>query len=193
MPIGDYPAHALEPHEALALFRTPNPRNRTGARDRAMIALMWRCGLRNSELRDLDLEHISEERVRVMRPKGYKRGKKPRDIGLNADTWGVVLEWLAFRGIAPGPLFTTRHGQRLDERQLRRMVARRARDAGLQRRVHPHCLRHTFARALYDKGVGMVHIQKALGHSNLATTAVYLEGIGANEVVEVTSAIAWEN
>lgn len=194
MPIGDFPSHPLEPEQALALVQAPNGKCRTGARDQAMLAIMWRCGLRNAEVRNLDIEHISEsaKSLRVMRPKGYKKGKAPREVGVDAQTWDLIRQWISFRGDGPGPLFTSYKGLRVAARDLREMVARKARDAGIQRRVHPHALRHTYARALYDEGVGMAHIQHALGHSSLATTAVYLNSIGANEVIAITSKRSWE-
>jgi integrase/recombinase XerD len=54
--------------------------------------------------------------------------------------------------------------------------------------VHPHAFRHTFARELYDEGVGILEIMLALGHSSVKTTQTYLQSIGANEVISVTSA-----
>jgi len=59
--------------------------------------------------------------------------------------------------------------------------------ARISRRLSPHVLRHTMAREMYDEGIGMVHIQKTLGHSQLSMTANYLESIGASDVVEVTA------
>tara|TARA_R110000751_G_scaffold52041_2_gene113583 strand:+ start:114 stop:671 length:558 start_codon:yes stop_codon:yes gene_type:complete len=184
----------LEPDEARALVRQPNPKCRTGARDRAILAVLWRCGLRNGEVRNLDIDHLSksDQSLRVMRPKGYRKGKGPRAVGVDDQTWELIDHWLTFRPPGPGPLFPTFSGQRILGRDLRTMIARKARDAGIERRVHPHCLRHTYARALYDEGVGIVHIQMALGHTALATTAHYLESIGASEVVAITSKRTWK-
>jgi site-specific recombinase XerD len=66
-----------------------------------------------------------------------------------------------------------------------------AKRAGLERRIHPHALRHTFARELYDEGVGIREIQVALGHRSLATTETYLRSIGATRAVEVTIERVW--
>jgi integrase len=194
MPIGDFPAEPLEPSEALALVRRQSTKSRTGTRNRAIFGVLWRCGLRNGELRNLDLSHVSHEgeALRITRPKGYRNGKKPRTVGVDQTTMALIDAWIEHRGTEPGPLFITYSGRRITGRDLRDLVATGAKLAGIARRVHPHCLRHTYARALYDEGVGMVHIQKALGHTNLATTAVYLDSIGATEVVAITSNRTWE-
>ncbi len=195
MPTGDFPPHPLEASQALALIRIPDTRYRSGDRDRAMLAIMWRCGLRCAEICDLmmgDITHGEPRTLTVLRPKGFRKGAPPRTVGLDPQTYDLIIAWVSkWRGFGPGYLFTTRNHQQISTRHTRRMVARRASQAGLSRRTHPHCLRHTFARNLYDEGVGMVHIQKALGHTTLATTAKYLESIGCSEVVAVTSARNW--
>jgi site-specific recombinase XerC len=197
MPVGDFPPEPLQAHEALALVRAPNPECRTGCRDRALLAVMWRCGLRNSEARNLELSHVivdPKHAVRVLRPKGArsKKGKAPRTVGVDDQTWALLESWIAMRGDEPGILFSTASGKPINDRDLRTMVAYNARRAGIRRRVHPHALRHTFAKGLYDESVGMVHIQELLGHTQLTTTAGYLQGIGATEVVEISSARKWE-
>jgi site-specific recombinase XerC len=197
MPIGDFPPEPLEQHEALALVRAPNPKCRAGSRDRALLAVMWRCGLRNSEVRNLELSHVivaPEHALRVLRPKGArsKKGKPPRTVGVDDTTWELLQAWIATRGDEPGILFSTASGKIINDRDLRTLVAYNARRAGIRRRVHPHALRHTFAKALYDESVGMVHIQELLGHTQLTTTAGYLQGIGATEVVAISSARKWE-
>jgi integrase len=88
-------------------------------------------------------------------------------------------------------LLRTSEGRPLDPSHLRRWLPMLARRAGLARRVHPHCLRATFARQLYDEGVGIREIQLALGHRRLDTTAVYLQSVGASEVVAATQEREW--
>ncbi len=190
MPLGDLPAHPLEPHQALALVKLPNRRYRTGRRDRAMLAIMWRCGLRCAEVCDLSVADMKTSKPRsltVLRPKGSARGKPPRTAGLDEQTYALIVDWLEMRGIEPGPLFNTVNNTKLATRNVRRMVSSRGRKLGLNRRVHPHCLRHSFTRDLYYEGVGMIHIQRALGHSSLATTAQYLQTIGCDDAVAITS------
>ena len=92
---------------------------------------------------------------------------------------------MAHRGDEPGPFFTTSAGQALITSQIRRTVSLAGKRAGLNRRVHPHAFRHTFAKDLYLAGVGVLEIQEALGHRSVDTTLRYLKDIGATRVVEI--------
>ena len=190
------PPDPLTPDEARALVMAFKPRYRTGARNRAHVILLWRCGLRAAESCSLDLEDVrwGEDltgSVRVRLPKGVARGKAPREVGFDKKTGEALARWLWFRGREAGPFFTTASGTRVGTKYLRRVIPAIARRAGIMRRVHPHALRHTFARELYDEGIGIVHIQRALGHGSLQVTAQYLESIGATDVVEVTAGRSW--
>lgn len=188
-----YPSDPLTREECERLLNTCRE-TWTGTRDRAQLALLWRCGLRAAESCALELSDFrpgSPCTVRVRSPKGAARGKAPREIGLDERTCNTVRAWIDVRGEAPGPLFCTRPGGRVQTPYLRRMLPRLAKTAGIARRVHPHALRHTFARELYDEATGIVHIQKALGHDSLQTTATYLESIGASDVVSMTAGREW--
>lgn len=190
MPIGDFPPYPLESVQALAITNAPNIRCRSGMRDRALLTVLWRCGLRNEEVRSLRVAHIilsPERALRVMNPKGSRKGKDPRTVGVDDQTWERIDAWLKVRGDHEGWLFDTDTGGQLDGKNLRVMVKRRAAKAGLKRRVHPHCLRHTYAMELYNERVGIRHIQEAMGHSSLQATAAYLQRIGCSEAAVITS------
>jgi len=186
-----FEAHPLHEAEAALLVqsaRTP--------RDRAIIALLWRGGLRSNELVELDLESVrfqddGSAQIKINRPKGVERGAPRRVVAVGKKTVDLLRAFLKRRGEQPGPFFQTRVGKRLVNQQIRRTVALAGKRAGLDRRVHPHCLRHTFAANLYDEGVGMRHLQVALGHASLATTEKYLRSIGCDEVVEILARRDW--
>jgi integrase len=166
-----------------------------GIRDRAYLAILYRCGLRNNECRMLDIQDIRTDlepwTLRVRSPKGVARGVKPRELGIDKGVRGHLEVWLRVRGLAAGPLFQTRCGNRVDTSHFRRKVKVLAKSAGIIRRVHPHALRHTFARTLNDEGVSVRLIQLGLGHSNLNTTATYLQSLGDPEVIDLTSKREW--
>ena len=170
-----------------------------GARDKAYLSLLYRCGLRNNECRMLDFsdirsdgEYYSENwTVRIRHPKGVKRGAKPRELGLDKKTKKLVSEWINVRGSEDGPLFLTTKGKRIDTSHFRRKIKKLGAKAGIARRVHPHALRHTFARTLNDEGHSVRLIQLALGHSNLNTTATYLQGLGDPETIALTKERDW--
>lgn len=196
MPIGDLPAQPMEIAQILTMLRKINPKVRSGARDRAIIAVLWRCGLRNAELRDIELSHLSESGdgsryVRVMKPKGHASGVPPRNVGIDDATWELIEAWMEFRGSEPGLLFMTRHGTGIGPKSLLNMVKARARNAGVKRRVHPHAFRHTYAMQMNEEKIDLLTIQKALGHKSLNTTAIYLAHLAPGAVVDTTSKRRW--
>jgi len=161
-----------------------------GSRDRAYLSLLYGCGLRNNECRMLDLSDLRQEKdpwtVRVRHPKGEARGTPHRELGVPGIARVMLSDWLSLRGPSPGPLFLTASNRRVDTSHYRRRVPQLAKAAGIVRRVHPHAFRHTFAREMNDEGVSMRIIQLALGHSNLNTTATYLQSLGDPEVIAAT-------
>lgn len=167
----------------------------TDVRDRAYLAVLYRCGLRNNECRMLDLGDIRKRNeiwsLRVRFPKGHESGIPAREIGIDLGTRTIIEIWLTYRGMKAGPLFHTSTGKRMDTSHYRRKIKVLAESAGITRRVHPHALRHTFARMLHDEGTSVRLIQKSLGHRDLGTTQIYLESLGDPEVIELTRAREW--
>jgi site-specific recombinase XerD len=187
-------ADLLSEAEVEALMRACSKRAPSGRRNRAMIAVMWRCGLRCSELlalmpKDVDAE---EGRLVVQRGKGGKR----RTVGLDVGTSLVIDQWLVSRkklGIgSKSPLFSTLRGGPCDPSYLRHALPRLARKAGIEKRVHPHGLRHAFAVDLVRSGAPIYAVRDALGHTSIATTQVYLSRVGGHEVVEMMRGREWQ-
>lgn len=185
----------LEHDEAVALLRACGT-SWAGVRDRAYIAVLYRCGLRNNEARMLDFSdlHRTEQgsgKVWQIRVRHQKGKTSHRVLGVDRGCQAMLEQWIELRGEDPGPLFRTKQGNRIDTSHLRQKLPKLAAIAGIQRRVHPHCLRHTFARGLSDRGINMRIIQLALGHSKLNTTQEYLHHLGDADVVEVTGEGEW--
>ncbi len=149
----------------------------TGLRNRALLVALWRAGLRVGEalaLRPSDLDNAAGT-LRV--PRG-KTGH--RTVGLDPEALALVEQWGTHRRVARGvrgrrPLFCTLRGRALQPSYVRSLLRRLAKRAGIERRVHPHALRHTMAAELLREGASVRHIQLQLGHSDLSTTAAYLE------------------
>ncbi len=158
-----------------------------GKRNRAMLALGYRAGLRCGEVLELRPESVRGRSLWVQTLKGGPA----RELGLDPKTLEILKAWTDVRLAGNEWLFHSRNGLQIRSQKVRFMVAQMARRAGLRQRVHFHLLRHTFARQLYDEGVGMREIQLALGHSRLETTAHYLVSIGATEVVAITQRREW--
>ena len=153
----------------------------TSVRDRAILELLYATGLRVSELSGLDLDDVDrgDATVRVL-----GKGRKERVVPYGAKAATALDVYLDGRGLARGPLFTGRGGRRLGVRTLFEIVRRRARAAGLTRRVSPHTLRHSFATHLLDAGADLRAIQELLGHSRLSTTQRYTH-VGSDHLMRV--------
>jgi integrase/recombinase XerC len=152
--------------EATALLDAPGTR----VRDHAILELLYASGLRVSELAGLDLEDVDRVAgtVRVL-----GKGSKERIVPFGGAAASAIEAYLAERGEAGGPLFRNVSGGRLGVRSIHTIVRRRARAAGIARRVSPHTLRHSFATHLLDAGGDLRLIQDLLGHSRLSTTQRY--------------------
>lgn len=188
---------ALTKEEAKALVEGAGRvgRRSTAPRDAAMLAVMYRCGLRSAEVSTLDLDDLELRdglwSLTVRFPKGWRRGTPPRTIGVDPGLLEIIQAWLTHRGMEPGPLFCTRNGERVYPTQLRRKIKQAAKAAGVKRRVHCHGLRHTFAIQLDEEGTSMKTIQDSLGHRSLATTGIYLARHSSRKVVEATGKRDW--
>ncbi len=162
-------------------------RSATGLRNRAILVVLWRAGLRVGEalaLRPSDLDPAAGT-LRV--PRG-KTGH--RTVGLDPEALALVDQWATHRRAVLSvngqrPLFCTLRGVALQPSYVRSMLKRLAARSGIERRVHPHALRHTMAAELLREGASVRHIQLQLGHSDLSTTAAYLESIQPLELVEM--------
>jgi integrase len=142
-----YPVEILERREVEALLAGCGS-SRTGRRDRAVLTLLWRSGLRISEalaLRPADV-NLSAGTVRVLRGKGGKA----RTVALDALARSALEAWLAVRPAGRGPLFcpVSKPGQPLKSNHIRNRLRRLAARTGVEKRVHPHGLRaHLRGRA----------------------------------------------
>lgn len=159
----------------------------TARRNRALVALMWRSGVRVGEalaLRLGDLDSRSGE-VAVL----HGKGGKARRTAMDRRGWEELDRWLAMRrrlGIGRGaPVFCTLKGGPIAQPYVRTMLRRKAARADLDvRRVHPHAFRHAFALGLAREGKPVDHIRQLLGHASLATTAAYLARVDPAEVLD---------
>ncbi|MEA2057600.1 MAG: tyrosine-type recombinase/integrase, partial [Actinomycetota bacterium] len=116
-------------------------------------------------------------------------------VGIDPRAVEVLQTWVRRRQLleigADAPLFCTLQGGPMAQRVVRTMLHRFARRAGIEKRVHPHGLRHTHAYELMMEGVAMPIIQQQLGHASLATTNTYLAHIAPKEVIEAMAKRVW--
>ncbi|MBL9001726.1 MAG: tyrosine-type recombinase/integrase [Phycisphaerae bacterium] len=192
-PLRTLPPEVLTDGEVQALLGTLSRRSPTGVRNRALIAVLYRSGLRLSEAlsllpKDLDLD---AGQIRVLRGKGGRS----RIVGIDPGASAIVHAWLAVRAAErlgrDTPLFCSLNGLRLTTAYIRRRLPVLARRAGIEKRVHAHGLRHTHAAQLRAEGVDIGIISKQLGHSSIATTVRYLDHIAPVAVIEAVRGRAW--
>ncbi|HMN41869.1 MAG TPA: site-specific integrase [Phycisphaerales bacterium] len=186
------PPEVLSPDEVAALIAAAGD-SYTQVRTRALIAVLYRSGLRIAEALALYPKDVDPERssIRVLRGKGGKS----RTVGIDAGGLAMLTPWLerrarmGFNGVHP--LFCSAWGQPLTTGYIRRMLPALARRAGIAKRVHAHGLRHTHAAELREEGVDIGVISKQLGHTDISTTARYLDHIAPWAVVETVRARHW--
>jgi site-specific recombinase XerD len=188
-----YPAEILTPDEVRALIKACSNRAPTGLRNRALLVLLYRGGLRITEalrLHPKDLDHAAGT-VTVLRGKGGKR----RTVGLDPGAFAVLERWLDTRtkhGISRRtPVICTLRSRPVHSAYVRALLPRLAQRAGIAKRVHAHGLRHTHAAELALEGKPMNLIQAQLGHASLATTSRYLAHIAPVELIEAMRARTW--
>lgn len=147
-----------------------------GARNRAIIEVLFSCGLRVSELVNMKLSDLYlEDRVLLVRGKGNKERLVPVSNKAIAD----LKRWFLDRNlmkIKPGEddyVFLNRRGAHLTRTMILIMVKRQAEEAGIKKTISPHTFRHSFATALLQGGADLRSIQAMLGHEKIDTTLVY--------------------
>lgn len=161
--------------EVRALLAQPNRRYPTGLRNYTMMLLMYRTGLRVSEVVSLQPHHIDRSREHITVKDG--KGGKDRVVPIEPYVLSAVDAWLTVKAKLPSakgkPVFTTLRGGPLDTRYVRAMIDREAKAAGIDKHVHPHLLRHTYATELLDEGLTIREVQELLGHADVSTTMIY--------------------
>ena len=159
-----------------ALIEAPDTSTAQGQRDRAILELFYASGMRVSEVASLDLRNLSlsAREVRVMGKRSKERMVligRPAAAALEAYLKEGRLKLLGKRrGEA---LFLNRSGGRLSARSMQALVDKYARKVGIEGRVFPHMLRHTFATHMLEGGADLRVVQELLGHADLSSTQIY--------------------
>jgi tyrosine recombinase XerC len=167
--------HILSREQLAAIIETADDNSPRGLRNRAILELMYAAGVRLSEVVGIDVRHLDlEERTLLVRGKGNKE----RIVLLGSPAEKAVRRYLA-QGRpklctgAEMALFVNRDGKRLSGRSIEKIVRTHAMKSGLDERVWPHLLRHSFATHLLDGGADLRVVQDLLGHASAETTQIY--------------------
>jgi integrase/recombinase XerD len=162
--------------EVQTLLSSPKGSDPSALRDRALLEVMYACGLRASEVIGLDVSDVDLDEG-LLRARG--KGSKERVVPVGRAAVAAMRRYLAHGRpalvrLAPErALFVNFRGQALTRQGLYKIVRRHATSAGLADRMSPHTLRHTFATHLLSGGCDLRSVQEMLGHADVATTQLY--------------------
>ena len=165
----------LGQQEVQRLLDAPADSSVLGLRDRAILEVLYGCGVRLAEIQGIDLPDLDLSRRQIL-VRG--KGSKERWVLFGRPAQGALLRYLGesrpklAAGSTPA-LFLNRYGDRLSRRSIEILVRRYAAGAGLRHGVHPHTLRHTFASHMLEGDADLRVIQELLGHSSPTTTQIY--------------------
>jgi integrase/recombinase XerD len=158
-----YP-EVLTQDEVEQMRRIPNR-----ARTKALFALLYDCGLRNSEARKLPLSHVQPDYIKVI----GKRNRE-RKVPLVPATREVLEAWIAERPMGSEWLFPTAAGNPIGMESMCKMVKYWAKASKVQKRVTAHTFRHSIATHLIERGMPIEQVQEFMGHKSIETTRVYV-------------------
>ena len=166
--------------EVIKLIEAPSEKTIFGIRDRAILEVLYGTGIRVRELVNLNIGNIdfTEKIIKV-----FGKGSKERILPLSNPSIRAIQEYLENRNLFNKnkftkinnevALFLNRFGGRLTERSIRRIIIKYMKIAGLNKKLSPHVLRHSFATHLLGGGADLRSVQELLGHKSLSTTQIY--------------------
>jgi integrase/recombinase XerD len=166
----------LSRDEVTKLLSQPRGTSAAALRDRALLETMYACGLRASEAISLELSQVDLD-AGILRTRG--KGSKERIVPVGSEAVKALRVYLVkgrprLVGIRDEPhVFVNQRGSGLSRQGLYKIVQRHARTAGLEDRMSPHTLRHTFATHLLAGGCDLRSVQEMLGHADIGTTQIY--------------------
>jgi len=184
-----YIPSVLSVDEIQALLGVRFGDDETGSRNRAIMELFYSTGIRLSELTGMNIAdlHFEEGLVKVR-----GKGRKERIVPVGSAAINAVQDYLIRRHAsqeteAPSeeePLFLNAKKRRMNPRDVARVVEQAVKESGIQKRVSPHVLRHSFATHLLDAGADLRSIQEMLGHRSLSTTQKYTS-VSVSRLMEI--------
>ncbi len=184
---------SLGSHAVQRLLESINPQEIPyGARDRALLEMLYGSGLRVSELVNLSGSQVDwDEGFLLVRGKGGKQ----RHVPMGGEAARALRHYLAaarprlqHEGRRVDALFLSNRGGKLTRERIRQIIKTRAQEAGLSENVYPHLMRHSFATHLLENGADLRVIQDMLGHADLSTTQIYTH-VGQKRLVSMVRAL----
>ena len=165
----------LSEEEINQLLNAPDLTSEKGIRDYAVLEILYSCGLRVSEAANLQINQINEQEE-IINILG--KGKKERIVPIRKSALKAVKTYInevrnKHLVIDNKAVFIGKNGKRMSRQALYNIVVNNAKLASIQKEIHPHTLRHSFATHLLDNGADLRVVQELLGHTNIGTTQIY--------------------
>ncbi|KAF0139651.1 MAG: tyrosine recombinase XerD [Stygiobacter sp.] len=167
----------LSVEEIEKILNAPSTEDKSGLRDKAILEMFYSSGLRVSELINLKINdlYFDEEVVRV-----FGKGSKERIVPMGSSAIKWVKEYLIKarplfekKDKSQGYIFLNNRGTKISRTSIWKLVDHYGKEAGLQKEIHPHLFRHSFATHLLEGGADLRAVQEMLGHSDISTTQIY--------------------
>ncbi len=173
----------LSSHEVEVLLAAPDPSSWIGARDRALLEVLYASGLRVSEICGLSIYDVSDDSLRV-----FGKGRKERVVPIGRHALKAVDHFLLhhrplFESDKNSFLFLSHKGKRLERTTVWKRIKFYATKAGIKKNIFPHMLRHSFATHLLDNGADLRVIQDMLGHATITSTERYTH-VSCQQIVD---------
>jgi integrase/recombinase XerD len=181
--------HILSNAEVNILLNQPNGGKVAGARDKAMLEVIYATGVRVSELCSLNVQDLNLE-LGFLRCIG--KGSKERIVPLGKMAITAVTAYLQLGRVkllkipAEQAMFLNHHGRRLTRQGFWKLIKKYTKEAGIQKEITPHTMRHSFATHLLENGADLRAVQEMLGHADITTTQIYTH-LTKNKIKEVYS------
>lgn len=162
--------------EVEKLLDTPNQHTPFDYRDKAMLELLYATGIRVSEMLDLTLAdvHLTMGFIRC-----FGKGRKERIVPIGEAAASAIEEYIEkgrsklLKKQPSDALFLNHHGKKMSRQGFWKNLKKRAIEAGIQKELTPHTLRHSFATHLLENGADLRAVQEMLGHADISTTQIY--------------------
>ena len=160
----------LTEQEVAKLLESPQVKELSGLRDRAILETLYSTGIRVSELVGMNIDHVDfiSNIVKV-----FGKGKKERLVPIGSKALNAIKAYLDQRKHASQAVFLNKNGTRLTDRSVRNITNKYIRITSIKSNISPHALRHSFATHLLNRGADLRSVQELLGHVNLSTTQIY--------------------
>jgi len=168
----------LYPEEIDLLLEQPITKTPMGMRDKAILEILYASGIRVSELTGLNITDVDKSDGEIL---VFGKGSKERIVIMGSAAISAVSDFIKYArpklvkedGRKNNALFIGRLGERLTPRSIERTIKKYGKAAGIDKKITPHSLRHSFATHLLERGADLRSVQELLGHSSLSTTQIY--------------------